>query len=96
MAPAVWVLHLRDPFVRPHLGALAARYPDREVLQYLLINDGIAGAVCGHWRIKPHDVDDVTVDADVASHLREVILEAVRLRYPPPERQVLAYDGDAL
>jgi hypothetical protein len=93
----VRVLHLRDPLVRPQLGALGRRYDGREVLQYLLIDDRIAGAACGRWRIRPHDVEDVVVDdRGLAGSRRDEILAAVRDRYPPPERQVLAYDGEDL
>lgn len=93
----VWVLHLRDPLVRPHAADLAQRYAGREVLQYLLIDGDLAGAACGHWRIGPHDVEEVVVvDDDLAARRQAEVLAAVRRRYPPPERLVRAYNGRLL
>lgn len=91
------VLHKADPLVRPHQGELKERYRGREILQYLLIDGELQGAVCGHWRIKAHDVEDVVVDLpeDQAEARREEILTAVRERYPPPESQILNYQGCA-
>jgi len=94
-AGIVRVLHLRDPLVRPRLDELAQRFAGREVLQYLLIDDDIHGAACGHWRIKAHDVADVLID-DACVGWRDEVLEAVRRRYPPPEQQVLACNGEPL
>lgn len=93
--PIVQVLHTRDPLVRPQLDDLSQRFSGREVLQYLLIGDEIHGAVCGHWRIKAHDVDDVVFPESMLSH-REAVLEAVRRRYPPPDQHVLACNGEPL
>ena len=38
---------------------LKERFGGLEVLQYLLIDRNFAGAVCGHWRIGPHDVEEM-------------------------------------
>ena len=61
----VRVLHLRDPLVRPQLDELAQRFEGREVLQYLLIDDDIQGAACGHWRIRAHDGEDVVINDEL-------------------------------
>jgi hypothetical protein len=91
----VRVLHVRDPLVRPRLDELAQRSAGREVLQYLLIDNDIHGAACGHWRIKPHDVEDVVLDGACVGW-RDEVLEAVRRSYPPPMQHVLACNGETL
>ncbi|MBL7041134.1 MAG: hypothetical protein ISR77_21035 [Pirellulaceae bacterium] len=95
---AVRVLHRDDPLVRPLLPQLQRTYgKEVEVLKYLLIDDDVAGIVCGHWRIKPHDVDDILIaDPDTARARREEILAAVTSAYPSPERQILQYAGEPL
>ncbi|MBT3342466.1 MAG: hypothetical protein HN712_17010 [Gemmatimonadetes bacterium] len=94
---AVRVLHRDDPFVRPLLPMLKARYEKREVLKYLLIDDDVSGAVCGHWRISPHDVEDILVDdEETARDRREDVLTVVTASYPPPERQILHYNGEPI
>lgn len=93
--PSVFMLHKSDPLVRSHASELKRRFGDREVLQYLLIDGAFQGAVLGHWRIGPHDVEDIVVELPPAERprRREVILEAVALRYRAPDSQVLRYDG---
>ena len=78
-AGIIRVLHVRDPLVRPRLDELAQQFAGREVLQYLLIDDDIHGAACGHWRIKAQDVEDVLID-DACVGWRDEVLEAVRRR----------------
>ena len=93
-----FVLHKADPLVRPHLGELKERYPGREILQYLLIDGELRGAVCGHWRIKAHDVEDVIVELapDQAEARRGEVLAAVREHYPPSQSRILHYQGGAV
>lgn len=92
------LLHKADPLVRPHLGELRERYRGREVLQFLLIDGELRGAVCGHWRIRAHDVEDVVVDLprDQAEARREEILTAVREHYPRSQSRILDYQGGAV
>jgi hypothetical protein len=93
----VRVMHRDDPLVRPMLSELKRRYSHLEVLKYLLIDDRIGGAVCGHWRISPHDVEDIVIDdEEVAVERRAEILQAVLASYPPPERQILQFAGEPL
>ena len=94
---AVRVLHRDDPLVRPLLPMLKVRYADREVLKYLLIDDEVSGAVCGHWRIGPHDVEDILIDGEAtAQERRQDVLAAVIASYPPPERRILQYAGEPI
>jgi len=60
--PTVFMLHKGDPLARSHASELKARYHGIEVLQYLLIDGAFQGAALGHWRIGPHDVDDIVVE----------------------------------
>ena len=94
----VHMVHKADPIVRPHALELKEKYKDREVLQYLLIDGRIRGAVCGHWRINPHDVEDVLVDLppkDVTRRQAEILAE-IEDGYPPPERRIVRYAGRPL
>ena len=97
-ARAVYMLHRADPLVRPHITELKQRFQGREVLQYLLIDGDLAGAVCGHWRIGPHDVDDVVVDLPPSERKsrKDEILTAVSLHYRPPESRIVRYHGQVL
>ena len=52
-------MHRADPLVKSHSSELKDRFGGEEVLQYLLIDGEFAGAVLGHWRIGPRDVDDI-------------------------------------
>lgn len=97
-AAGVFMLHKADPLARPYSGQLKARFAGREVLQYLLIDGEWAGAVCGHWRIGPHDVEDVIVEAAAADKLkrRDAVLAAVAWGYRPPRSHIRRYDGQVL
>lgn len=90
------MLHRADLLVKSHLSELKQRFAGREVLQYLLIDGEFSGAVCGHWRIGPHDVDDIAVVlADPAARREEIVAEVARGYYPPQSR-VVRYDGQTL
>ncbi len=56
------------------------------------------GAVLGHWRIGPHDVDDIVVEvpAKEREDRREEILKAVALGYSPPHSHILKYNGSEI
>ena len=92
---SVFMLHKADPLVRADICELHSRFSGLEVLQYLLIDGDFQGAVCGHWRIGPHDVEDIVLD--LPENEREAredqILEAVAWRYRPPAHHILRYDG---
>jgi len=96
--PSVFMLHKSDILVRSHTGELKRRFGDREVLQYLLVDGAFQGAVLGHWRIGPHDVEDIMVELPLTERAsrRKEILDAVAWRYGPPHSRVLRYDGKVL
>jgi hypothetical protein len=95
---AVVMLHKADPLVRAHARQLKARFAGRETLQYLLIDGDLCGAVLGHWRIGPHDVEDIVVELPTgeAAARRTEILQAVAWGYQPPFSQIRRYQGQAL
>jgi hypothetical protein len=65
--PTVFMLHKADILVRSHRSELKRRFGDHEVLRYLLIDGEFLGAVLGHWRIGPYDIDDIVVRLQLAS-----------------------------
>lgn len=93
--PCVFMLHKSDILVRSHISELKRRFGEREVLQYLLIDGAFQGAVLGHWRIGPHDVEDIIVELPVSERKKrqEEILNAVTWEYRQPRSQILKYDG---
>jgi len=96
MIPAsVFMLHKSDILVRSHISELKREFGGQEVLQYLLIDGEFKGAVLGHWRIGPHDVDDIVVElpANERSNRREEIMNAVAWGYNPPHSNILRYGG---
>ena len=95
--PSVFMLHKADPIVRLHLDDLKQSF-DGEVLQYLLIDGDLSGAVMGHVRIGPHDVDDIELHLpkrECASRQNE-ILSVVAKHYCPPRSRIRHYCGDSL
>ena len=93
-----FMLHRADPLIQPRASELKERFKDREVLQYLLVDGEIRGAVCGHWRIGPHDVEDIVLDlADEESKARkeEIVAEVAR-SYQPPRHSIRRYAGEKL
>ena len=93
-----WMIHRADYLAYAYTSELKARYKDQEVLQYLLIDGAFKGAVLGHWRIGPHDVDDVVVELPKKKRglRRAEILKAVRRVYSGENHEVVCYDGDEL
>ena len=95
---SIFMLDLADPIIRPQKKAATARFGDLEVLQYLLINGEIRGAIVGHWRIGPHDVDDITLDLepDMCLRLRDGIIDVVARAYHPPRSNIRRYCGEPI
>ena len=93
--PRVFMLHLGDPLVLPHTAELKERFEGLEVLACLLIDGELTGAVCGHWRIGPHDVEDIllTLPARECMRRKREILEEVGRFYHPPRHHILRYAG---
>ena len=89
------MLHRADPLVKSHASELKARFGGEEVLQYLLIDGEFVGSVCGHWRIGPHDVDNILVElpAKECTARKSKIIDAVAWNYSPPHHNILAYNG---
>jgi hypothetical protein len=97
-SPSVFMLHRSDILARLHASELKRRFGHQEVLQYLLIDGAFQGAVVGHWRIGPHDVEDIVVELPAAEQMnrREEILKAVTWQYRPPHSHILKYTGKIL
>ncbi|MCY3736733.1 MAG: winged helix DNA-binding domain-containing protein [Gemmatimonadaceae bacterium] len=96
--PGVFLLHRADPLVLPHTAELKERFEGLEVLAYLLIDGELTGAVCGHWRIGPHDVEDIVVTLPEGECMRrkdEIVKEVARF-YHPPGHHIRRYAGKAL
>lgn len=95
---SVHMLHRADPLVRSQASELKERYAGREVLQYLLIDGEFRGAVCGHWRIGPHDVEDIAValpQTEREARRAEIVAEVAQ-GYAPPFSQIRCYAGVSL
>ena len=92
------MLNKGDYLVRSHGSELRRRFGEREVLQYLLIDGELRGAICGHWGFKPYDVEDVALELSARERAarRDEILSAVTAAYPEPRHNVLRYDGRPL
>lgn len=96
--PGVFLLHRGDPLVLPHAAEVKERFEGLEVLAYLLIDGELTGAVCGHWRIGPHDVEDIALTlpkGDCMKRKEEIVKEVARF-YHPPGHQILRYTGRPL
>jgi hypothetical protein len=96
--PTAFLLHRADPLVRASVSELRRRFAGLEVLQYLLIDGDLRGAVCGHWRISPFDVEDIVVDLSPTERARRKaeIMQAVAWQYHPPDHHILRYAGEQL
>ena len=93
--PSILMLHRADTLAKSHATELKRRFGGHKVLQYLLIDGAFQGAVLGHWRIGPHDVDDILVERPAAERKtrRNAILSAVAGAYHPPRHHIRNYDG---
>jgi hypothetical protein len=96
--PGVFILHRGDFLVRSHASELKRRFHGREVLQYLLVDGELLGAVCGHWGFHPYDVEDIALDLSPLriKALKSEIIEIVRVAYPEPRHRILRYAGRPL
>lgn len=82
----VRAMHRNDFLVRSNEHALKAKFQplcdplpyDHEVLQYLLIDGEFRGAVVGHFRNGPYDLNGIVLDDPALLERREEILQAVR------------------
>ena len=95
---SVFLLHRGDPLVIPHTAELKERFNGLEVLACLLIDGELNGAVCGHWRIGPHDVEDIVLTLPEREYMRrqgEILKEVARF-YHPPGHEILRYAGRTL
>ncbi|QHW34814.1 winged helix DNA-binding domain-containing protein [Paenibacillus rhizovicinus] len=90
-----FMLDKSDFLVRAHADELSNRYKGYEVLQYLLIDGEFQGAVLGHWRIGPYDIDDIVLElpSDQAELRKNEIMAAVRMVYSPERHSILRYQG---
>ena len=98
MEAGVFLLHRGDPLVLPHTAELKERFEGLEVLACLLIDGELSGAVCGHWRIGPHDVEDIVLTLPEGECMRrkDEILKEVARFYHPPGHEILRYAGRAI
>ena len=96
--PGVYMLHRSDILVRSHTTELKRRFGNHEVMQFLLVDGQLLGAVIRHWRIRPHDVEDIVVElpARERSARQDEITQAVRWGYGPPHRTILKFNGEAI
>lgn len=95
---SVFMLHKADPLVRSHASELKRRFGEFETLEYLLIDGKFQGAVLGHWRIKPHDVEDVVVElpTEEKKARQQEILSVVKQKYRVPFSRILKYAGQRI
>ncbi|MDE6709857.1 MAG: hypothetical protein K2J76_05155, partial [Oscillospiraceae bacterium] len=81
-AKFVYAMHRNDFLVKSNEYWLKEKFkhPEHETLQYLLIDGEFHGAVVGHFRNGPYDLEDVILDlsAEEAEARKTEILEAVR------------------
>ena len=94
----VRVLSQADLLFHSHQSELKQRFSGLEVLSHILIDGKFQGAVVGHWRINPYDLDDIVLELSDAERQarKEEILQAVRDAYPPERHSVLRYHGELL
>ena len=81
-----YVMHLSDYLVKAHESELKEQFAGMERLQYLLIDGVFQGAVLGHWRIGPHDVDDIAValpEAEKQARKEEIVSRSLNTTIPP-------------
>ena len=82
----VYAMHRNDFLVKSNEHVLKEQFKslyenlpyDHEPLQYLLIDGKFRGAVVGHFRNGPYDLNDVVLDAPELAERKEEILAAVR------------------
>ena len=91
----VVMLDKSDFFIRAYMDELKDKYKGKEILQYLLINGEIKGAIEGKWRIGPHNIEDVLLDLSEqeAGNRKEEIIEAIRAYYKEDYSKILKYNS---
>lgn len=95
---SVFMLDKSDFLVRVFMNELKEMCKGQEVLQYLLIDGEFKGAVLGHWRIGPHDIDNVELclAREEAEERKKEIIAAIREGYSADTTTILRYNGKAL
>lgn len=81
ISESVYAMHRNDFLVKSNEYWLKEKFkqPEHETLQYLLIDGEFHGAVVGHFRNGPYDLEDVILDlsSEAAAARKTEILEAV-------------------
>lgn len=98
----ICILHRNDPLYRAFEPSLKAFIEpmseglsyDHEPLQYLFIDGRFCGAVLGHFRNGPYDLNDVVLDLPDAQTRREEIIAAVCATNPG--RSPIRFMGELL
>lgn len=95
---SVFMLDKSDILVRSNMTELKHRYKGHEVLQYLLVDGEFKGAVLGHWRVGPYDIDDIwlEMEPEEKEERKEEIINAVRKIYSPERTKILKFNGEDL
>ena len=94
----VYAMHRNDFLVKSNEYWLKEKFkhPEYETLQYLLIDGEFRGAVLGHFRNGPYDLEDIILDlpTEIATDRKIEILDAVRMvNYG---KSVTHYQGEEL
>jgi hypothetical protein len=92
----VIMLTRSDMLIRSHKTELKRRFSGREVLRFLLVHGEPVGAVIGHWRIGPHDVDDIVIQVEETDGIRDEAICEVASAYHPPYSTIQKYAGKDL
>jgi hypothetical protein len=92
---SLFVMHKGDFLTRARASELKRRFGSTDILQYLLIDGDLRGAIRGHWGFRPYDVEDISLDLPASTRRarREEILSAVAGEYSPPRHRILRYAG---
>ncbi|GGB38818.1 hypothetical protein F3157_17395 [Virgibacillus dakarensis] len=96
--PSIFMLDKSDFLVRANMSELKQIFKGREVLQYLLIDGDFKGAVLGHWRIGPYDIDDVELclTQKESEERKEEVIAAIRKGYSKDTTAILQFNGEPL
>jgi len=95
---SIFIIHKADYLYRAYESRLKTRYKGMEILQYVLIDGEIKGAVEGHWRIGPHNIENIIMEIPEkeAAARKDEIIAAVAELYHPPYSRILKYNGKPL
>lgn len=96
--PSVFVIHKADYLYRAYESKLKEQYKGKEILQFIVIDGKIKGAVEGHWRIGPHNIENIIIDIpndEAAVRKQEIIAEVAKI-YHPPYSNIIRYNGEDL